>query len=271
MNRYMYLVLVFSIGAFLSIAKLAHGETKITLTRSNTVVLNMPIDAQTAANVQQQLMTKDQRVGNEPLYLVLNSPGGSVVDGQRIIETAKGLRSPVHTITVFSASMSFIISQYLGKRYILESGTMMSHHASAGGLSGQVPGNLITRAMALLNSIQAIETKVAARAHLSLKQYQAMIDNEMWLEGQAAVKEGFADSIATVTCDPSLNKPGESQTMQVFGIPVKVTWHACPLIAEPLAVEFGGNIAPDMKTRVMEALYNKAVWARGVGFTSPTN
>jgi ATP-dependent protease ClpP protease subunit len=50
---------------------------------------------------------------NEPIYLFLNTPGGSIQTGLEIIESLKGLDRPVSTVTLFAASMGFQIAQNL--------------------------------------------------------------------------------------------------------------------------------------------------------------
>jgi ATP-dependent protease ClpP protease subunit len=75
----------------------------ITLRDTNTVSLNMAIDGSSAKDVQQQLMNLSQILPTyEPIYLVLNSPGGSIEDGEKIIETARGIPQQVHTISASS-------------------------------------------------------------------------------------------------------------------------------------------------------------------------
>jgi ATP-dependent protease ClpP protease subunit len=263
---------VFTVSIFLGLALILgltlHQEAlsksnTITLTDRNTVSLNMPIDGSSAKEVQQALLDKSQLLSrSEPIYLVLNSPGGSIDDGEKIIETAQGIPQLVHTITLFSASMSFIISQYLDKRYILESGQMMSHRAYAEGLSGQVPGNLVTRTLGLLSSLEQVDEHVAKRAGLDTKAYQELIRDELWMRGSKAIDLKFADEVTRIRCAKSLNGPGEAKSLRVMMFDVKVVWHKCPLISEPLSVEISGKASNEDKKRIHEMLYDRAEYLK---------
>lgn len=231
----------------------------IVLSKDNTVNLRMPIMGDTAKDIQVQLMKADRNLGSgEPIYLTLYSPGGSVSDGEHIIETAKGLDHQVDTISIFSASMSFILSQYMGKRYVLDSGVMMSHRASANGLSGQIPGNLVTRVLGLLTSLGQIDAHVASRAGMRTPAYQALIANELWMRGQRAVDLKFADEVVTVTCDESLQGGEEPQLVDTGFFLVKVVWAKCPLITEPLSAVMAKTKEPvDFKELLRVYTWNR--------------
>ena len=266
--------LAFTVSALLGLVLLlcipreadSKSRKVITLRDTNTVSLNMAIDGSTAKDVQQQLMNLSQNLPTyEPIYLVLNSPGGSINDGEKIIETARGIPQLVHTISIFSASMSFIISQYLDKRYILDAGQMMSHRAYAEGLSGQVPGNLVTRTLGLLSNLEQVDEHVAKRAGLDRVAYQELIRDELWMRGQKAVDLKFADETTSVRCAKSLNGPGETKHVRVFMFDVKVVFHRCPLITEPLSVEIDGAPSDKVKRQIHEMLYDKAAYLRDYG------
>lgn len=244
----------------------AGGYKVITLSESNTVSLNTPIDGPTATEVQAALVSKDHAsYSKDPLYIVLNSPGGSVYAGNAIIETAKGLSRPVHTISMFSASMSFMISQYLDKRYVIETSNLMSHRAFAGGMSGQVPGNLITRTDALLEDIRKLEKPIADRAGYTLEAYEAMIADELWMNSDKSVKLRFADEVVRVRCDKTLNGPGEEKAIQVFIFTIMVTFHKCPLITYPLSVKFGTEVSEEWKNLILDMLQDRVKFVRNYG------
>lgn len=218
-------------------AKMVPAEGTVILTDNNTVNLNMPISGDSAKAVQQKLLAKSRKLNRrDPIYLFLNSPGGSISSGNEIIELAQGLPQKVHTITLFSASMAFIISQSLEDRLILRNGEMMSHRAFASGLSGNVPGSLLTRANALEKGLAEIDEEVAKRAGLETAKYQDMIKDELWMSSRTTRKLNFSDKTVKVFCDKSLDGT-ESTTVQVLIFTVTVKFHKCPLITEPVSIE----------------------------------
>jgi len=211
----------------------ANTNPILTLSEKNTVLLNMPIMGAIAATVSKELLEKsDDLKDGEPIYLVLDTPGGSVDDGLKIIEVAKSLPRPVHTVSMFNASMGFIISQSLGDRYIISSSTMMSHRASIGNISGSFPGSFITRFQSIANQLMKINSDVAARAGIGLNSYLGMIANELWMNPDEALKNKFADKVVTLRCDKSLRGPGSPRELDLGLFVVKIRFNKCPLIKE---------------------------------------
>lgn len=256
-----YVLALLSLGLIVSAvyttsAPAGSGDILV-LSEANTVSLNLPIDNSSAKDIQIELMEKSEKLSkNAAIYLVLNSPGGSIDAGKNIIETAKGIPNPIHTVSLFSASMSFILSQRLGTRYVLDSTTMMSHRASAGGLEGQLPGSLVTRTLAVLNEVTELEQMVATRAGLKLDVYQRLIADEMWITGRAAMNTRFADRLVSVRCDKTMNGPGKEHVIDLVFLRARVTFHKCPLITAPVSVALD-RYTSDSKEAFLQAVYDR--------------
>lgn len=212
-------------------------EGLIVLSDRNTINFNLPIMGGSVKDAQVKMMEMSSKLpAKQPIYLVLNSPGGSVDAGNLLIATAKGLPQPVHTISIFSASMSFVVSQYLDNRYVMDNSVLMSHRAYIDGVSGQIPGNLLTRVNFFLEDLTRMDTTIAARAGLKLEQYRYLTANELWLSGDRAIEARFADKMVRVKCDSSLQGPAEPTKIESFFGDVYVTFHKCPLVTEPLEI-----------------------------------
>lgn len=210
----------------------------LVLSERNTVSLQLPVSNESVTDLQREFIAKSDKLPpSTPMYLVLNSPGGSVDAGLQLVETLKGLPNPIHTIQMFSASMSFMISQLLGTRYVMQNSTLMAHPAYIGGVEGQVPGSFITRANAISDDIAALSSVVAKRAGLSLPQYVALTQNELWLSGPKAVETHFADKVVTVRCDKTLRGLGPTKVIDLFIFRIRLRYDKCPLITMP-DVEF---------------------------------
>lgn len=213
----------------------------IVLSDRNTIALRMPITDETASYIQRELIKKS-RDGAKEVYLTLYSPGGSITAGQMIIETARGLGIKIHTISIFSASMSFIISQALDTRYVLDSSTMMSHRGYIEGLSGNVPGSLMSRVSWFIDTTDVIDGMVATRASLQKSTYKAIIADELWMTGRKAIDMGFADELVRIKCDKSLegDAPALSITNMIFEL--EVVFSKCPLLLEPSEIKGKGSV-----------------------------
>jgi len=233
----------------------------IVLSDRNTVALRLPMTPETVTHVQKELIKKAQN-GAKDIYLVLNSPGGSISSGKLLIETAKGLGARVHTISMFSASMSFITSQGLGKRYAMSSSTLMSHRAFAGGLEGQVPGSLLSQVNGLMADIWEIEEMVSKRAGISHDTYGNLIQDELWMTGNVAKKMGFVDEVVHIRCGKSLNGDAEPIELKMLIFDLSVVFPKCPLLEQPSSISAAGS----KNTKESINMYNKFLEA-----TAPAN
>jgi len=130
----------------LVLPKLKPASKTITLESKNIVVFRGPVTEKSASEVQTKILEMSHRLGkNKVIYLVLNTPGGSVGAGLDLIDFLRAIPQKVHTITLFAASMGFQFAQNMDKRYITPNGTLMSHRARLGGLGGQLDGELESR------------------------------------------------------------------------------------------------------------------------------
>lgn len=213
---------------------------EIVLTKDNTVVLNDAFTDLSVSALMNEIRVLDSQLkSGYPIYLFLDTPGGSVQAGLELIEFAKGINRPIHTITLRAASMGFQTVQHLGKRYILEYGILMSHKAS-GGFRGEFGGGgsqLDSRYSLWLRRLNQMDAKTVERTNgkKTLKKYQAEYDNELWLNGKEAVKNGYADELVTVRCAESLNE-GKTVTFRTLFGKVTATFSGCPIITSPISV-----------------------------------
>lgn len=211
----------------------------IELTQDNHINFNMPFTGDFVSKKQLELAEKLPKLSkNEPFYVVLNTPGGSIDAGNDLISFINAYKKNVKTITLFAASMGYMTVQSLGERILLPSATLMSHRASISGLGGQVPGELITRLNLIVTSTNSLLKVAADRVGMSVDSYKKLIHDELWLYGVQAITAGHADRIALVKCSNNLFK-GESvsEVQTPFGFSVKVKFSKCPLVTEPLGIE----------------------------------
>jgi ATP-dependent protease ClpP protease subunit len=167
------------------------------------------VTAVSVKEVIKEIRAKDKLLSSkEPLYLILNTPGGSVLDGMDIVNLTHSLNRPVHTITLFAASMGFVIAQHLNKRFILQNGILMSHRMKTGA-EGEVGGEL-DEALAFARAIsREINLVCAERMSMEVEAYERRVSDEWWLYGQHAVNNKAADEVITVSCSDALVQSGK--------------------------------------------------------------
>lgn len=223
---------------------LADNPKKIILTKSNTIVIDTPFEFETVSNVA--YAAKLLESSSEPLYLVINSPGGVIDAGLELIENLNSLNRPVYTLTLFAASMGFQTVQGVnGKRLILSTGTLMSHKAQ-GGFNGEFPGQLDSRYDYYLRRIGHMNKITVARTKgkHTLESYEKLIENEYWCQGQDCVDQGFADSVVLASCDKTLSKlktMSKSTSFVGMDIDIEAVFSECPLISGPISIKTNVN------------------------------
>jgi ATP-dependent Clp protease protease subunit len=208
---------------------------EITLTSENTVSLFGPVDRESIGQVMHELNRLSQTgKAGEPIYLILNTPGGSVMSGLELINFMNTLRRPVHSVAIFAASMGFHILQNSPTRYITKYATVMSHRA-AGGFSGDIPQQVNSRLSHVIQLVDKMDEQAVSRTKgkISKKEYLEMIRDEYWVVGTNTIKDGFADEEASLKCDDSLNGTVDRLFfMGPFAIKAKVS--KCPLLTAPV-------------------------------------
>lgn len=212
---------------------------KITLEEKNTVSLRLPFMGGSVQTVQTKLLELSNTLPpGEPIYLFMDTPGGSIGAGENLIQTSLALNREVKTISNFAASMGYLTAQSLGERIVTPNGILMAHRAYVG-IEGQIPGEFNTFSAFIQNMVESLETRASGRMGITLKDYQALVKDEYWRIGAHAVKENAADTVAQVTCASSLSGTYAETLQTMFG-PVDVIWAKCPLLADPVGINFSG-------------------------------
>jgi ATP-dependent Clp protease protease subunit len=138
----------------------------------------------------------DSDDATKPIYLYINSPGGSVTAGMAIYDTMQYIKSDVITICIgLAASMgSFLLAAGTkGKRLALPHSRIMIHQPS-GGTRGQatdieIEAKEILRIRHQLNSIYAKNT------NQSIEKIEKDMDRDFFMSAQEAKDYGLIDSV----------------------------------------------------------------------------
>jgi ATP-dependent Clp protease protease subunit len=221
----------------------AQHKDSIVLTHDNFIQFSGKVDSQSAAKAQIELANLSAKLSpSDVIYLIIDSPGGSVTAGNQFIDFAQSLPQKVKTISIFAASMGYHMSQSFDERLVIKSTTLMSHRASLGGISGQLPGELDSRLNNIRQVLDEMDTFVSKRIGISLEEYKKLIHNELWLTGSEAVAKKHADRLVKVVCSPELMDGSRSERLMTMFGPVVVEFSSCPLITGPLSIKFGNKI-----------------------------
>ena len=210
----------------------AKGTETITLTKDNHVYIDSEITDELVSKISKQLVILSSKRKDEsiPLYIVLNSPGGSVFAGESFIQFVKHIKN-IHTISIFAASMAHAIVQGLpGKRYGTEHSLLMAHRAK-GNFSGQFEtGEVESLLQVLKNYVKRLEQRAANRIGISLEKYKQKIIGEWWSTSEESIEENILDEIVEVKCSKYLMETVYKDKIETIFGTMEVIKSLCPMM-----------------------------------------
>lgn len=210
----------------------AIAMSQITLTENNHIVFKGVVNAASVGKASKDLLKLSFKTKpGDTLYLVIDSPGGSVYDGLNFVQLFATIPRNVSCIAIKAYSMGHHFLQACpGKRYGVPNMSSMAHRAS-GMFRGTFNAGDVEQQLELWTGIvQGMEKVNAKRMGLSLQKYQSYAKDEYWCHGYDCVKKNFVDSIQTVGCNEKLVNKETSRTVNTFFGSYKVYESKCPLI-----------------------------------------
>ena len=155
-------------------ANLNHEDLKLVrLTENNFVNIKGPI---TDTNVD-YVIKEMYKIEDDTIYLYFDTPGGSVMDGNEIINTIDTLTHTGKTIVGIAdtaISMGFIIFQHCPTRYVRPRAVLMQHQMSTG-IHGQFE-NIKTKLQFMQELDDQLSQAQAERLQLSLDELNLMLE-----------------------------------------------------------------------------------------------
>jgi ATP-dependent protease ClpP protease subunit len=185
----------------------------------NIISINKEITDEVASNFIYEL---NKHVSKENIYLYLDTNGGSVIAGNRIIDEVQ--KYNLDCIAKTAVSMGFTILQACNNRFITKYSILMQHqmHYSVSNEKEKLENfvEFITQISKSLDMLQAnkigIEPKILKEKTL----------NEWWLFGENALTENCADKLVDIQCSSALTN--KTYTEDLLGY--TYTYSKCPLV-----------------------------------------
>lgn len=164
------------------------------LLKSRKVFLYGEVSVTSMLAVIKKLMVLNG-LNHKPIYLFVNSPGGSVHDGFALIDTIKSLKAPVYIVLIgYACSMGGLISIVGNKRYMTKNSWWMGHDMS-GGIRGDYSGKIQYRADYVNKTWNMIENHLKTYTKLTKQDLLTLRNGELWLNPQECLKKGIIDKI----------------------------------------------------------------------------
>ena len=166
------------------------------LLKDRIIVLGTDVNDEVANYISAQMLFLESQDSEKPIWLYINSPGGSVYAGLSIYDTMQMIPNDVCTFSVgLSASMGTILltAGAKGKRYALPNSTMMMHSVSGGG--GGTVADIQIQAKEMLRINDKLTKIMALHTGQSESKVKKDEDRDFWMDAEQAVDYGLVDQV----------------------------------------------------------------------------
>lgn len=177
-----------------------HGERSYDiysrLLKERIIMLDGEVNDMSASLIKAQLLFLEAEDSEKPIWLYINSPGGSVSAGLGIYDTMNYIRPEVGTIcTGLAASMGafLLCSGAKGKRICLPNSEVMIHQP-LGGAQGQATEILIA-AKHIERTRDRLNKIIADNCGKTVEEVAAATERDNWLTAEEAKAFGLIDEI----------------------------------------------------------------------------
>ncbi|MDM7959601.1 MAG: ATP-dependent Clp protease proteolytic subunit [Synechococcus sp. WH 8007] len=144
-----------------------------------------------------QMLYLDSEDNSKPIYLYINSPGGSVTAGLAIYDTIQYIKSDVVTICVgLAASMgAFLLGAGTkGKRLALPHSRIMIHQP-LGGTSQRQASDIEIEAREILRIKDMLNNNMAGMTGQPIEKIEKDTDRDYFMSAEEAMNYGLIDRV----------------------------------------------------------------------------
>jgi ATP-dependent protease ClpP protease subunit len=223
------------IALLLLVATVNAKNELLRLRENNTVMIKGPIMPTTVAHTVEELLTVD----DDTVYVYFDTPGGSVIDGNDILDAFETLRlkgKKVVCVADTAISMGFVVFQHCPVRLIRPHAILMQHQMSLG-LQGDLE-NIKSRMDFVEDMDEQLNSVQANRLNLTDAEFKSRTAHDWWMFGQTVLDNNAADRFAHIDCDFNPKLTNYTIEVMTFFGPVKIVFSKCPLMKSPLSIAF---------------------------------
>lgn len=168
------------------------------LYRERIIFLGRGVNDSLANQIIAVMLYLDSEDNNKPIYLYINSPGGSVTAGLAIYDTMQHIKSEVVTICVgLAASMgAFLLTAGTkGKRLALPHSRIMIHQPLGGVQGRRQATDIEIEAKEILRIRDELNGMMAYHTGQPIEKIAKDTDRDYFMSAQEALKYGLIDKV----------------------------------------------------------------------------
>lgn len=165
--------------------------------KTRQIILSGEINEENTAKTVEQLLLLESE-SNKPIYIYIDSPGGSIDSGFGIYDVIRFINAPVYTIgTGLIASMGSIILLAVPKerRLGLPNSHYLIHQPLIGGVAQGVATDLEIQAEEIAKSKEKLIKLISDETGKSVDQVRKDCDRDHWLTADEAKDYGLISKV----------------------------------------------------------------------------
>ena len=166
------------------------------LLKDRIVFLGTDVNDDVANFIIAQMLFLEAQDPDKPIWLYVNSPGGSVTSGMAIYDTMQFVGPEVGTICMgLGASMGqfLLCAGAPGKRYALPHARIMMHQP-LGGVRGQA-SDIAIQAEQMAYTKKMLQERIADHTGQAVETVEADSDRDRWFTAEEAQEYGIIDQV----------------------------------------------------------------------------
>lgn len=215
-----------------------YENSLVELNLRNFVTIRGPIQSDTVAD----FTNKISKIDSDDIYIYISSPGGSVMEGLKIVDIIKSTEKSgvkIKCISDFAASMAFIILQSCPIRLASPSSVLMQHQMSLS-LKGDIKnvGNYLSFIQDIDNELDLLQSE---KIGLTIKDFRSRIENDWWINGASAVDKKVVDKLVNMKCHKELDNKFEYMLLNFGYRQIQLIYSKCPFSRYPVQVMYLKN------------------------------
>jgi len=173
-------------------------ETK--LFQRRVICLQGEINGESVGEAIRQIAVLSAEAPHEPITMLINSPGGSILDGLVLIDVMQAYDGVIRTVSLgIAASMAAVIlaAGTRGHRYVSRHSQVMLHQPLlAGGLPGGNCSEVENIARSLVERKQELDELLTQLTGKPRREIRQLTSKDTYMKADEALKHGLVDDIA---------------------------------------------------------------------------
>lgn len=173
---------------------------KTKLLEKRVIFLDEEINCDSVNSTISQISLLAADAPNEPITMLINSPGGSILDGLVLIDVMQACGCVIRTVSLgIAASMAAVIlaAGTKGHRYISRHSQVMLHQPLLSrGLPASNCSEVESIAQSLLERKKELDNLLSKLTGKEKKEIRMLTAKDTYLKADEAVKHGLVDKVA---------------------------------------------------------------------------